>query len=134
MIKLKSLIEERRSVKVNVEQAIPLLMGEHNVAWELLKKGHPMIRGINESVGHLIYVKPSEIERRSRWASSNCYTAIFPVLPSWINYPKRSRSIVFTSSKYKAYEYGSNYAVILKNDAKIGACPKEDFWYSFSQI
>ena len=57
------------------------------------------------------------------------------ILPSWKNYPKRSKSLVCSSSKSISWGYGNKaYVVFPYNNAKIGVCSEVDLWESFIDL
>jgi hypothetical protein len=74
---------------------------------------------------------PSKFERTSA-NTSNEYTLLLDNLPSWKEYPKRSRSLICSNAKGSRYAYGFGYVgiVIPFNGAKFGVCEQNDFWKS----
>lgn len=90
-----------------------------------------VFRGLPRSQFHLLLtVDPSQQERRSA-NTSNEYTWLMSTLANWQEYPKRSRSIVCTTAKSKALQYGTIYVVLTDIEAKFGVCPTRDIWESF---
>lgn len=83
-------------------------------------------------------VDPSKFERESAYASHNYYTLLFDNLPSWKGWPKRSKSIVCTTSSDQAFNRasfsGAAYEVHPKKGSKIAVCPAEDIWFSFIDV
>ena len=55
-------------------------------------------------------------------------------LPSWKDYPKRSRSLICTNDPSYAANYGSIYRVFPVNGTKVGVCQDSDLWYSFGKF
>lgn len=99
-----------------------------------------IFRGIKSITSQYLYVKPSQFARQSR-NTINIYTALFDILPSWKEYPKRSRSIICSNEEeyaggYKGYSenIGSLYIVLPKDGSKIGICPERDIWESFRLV
>jgi hypothetical protein len=88
------------------------------------------IKGFKEKFG---FVKPSSFERESE-NTDNYYTLLMDNLPSWKNYPKRSKSIVFTNDIDTAVSYGNSYILFPKNGVKIAEASAEDIWYSFPKL
>lgn len=52
-------------------------------------------------------------------------------LPSWQQYPLRNSSIVGSSCKGTASQYGPVWRVVLPNKGRVVLCPARDLWYSF---
>jgi hypothetical protein len=64
--------------------------------------------------------------------TENYYTEIMDNSKYWSEYPKRSTSIVASTSKEKAAAYGILYHVIpIEENAKLGVAPESDIWGSF---
>ena len=88
------------------------------------------------SCGPYILSDPSKIQRESA-NTYNYYTVLFDNLPSWSEYPKRSKSLICTSELNIAFGYsdtkenGALYIVIPKDNTKIGICPTYDIWDAF---
>ena len=58
-------------------------------------------------------------------------------LPSWKSYPKRSRSIICSTTLDGAYGYGNNMdkkVIIPFDGSKIGLCADHDLWDSWNNI
>lgn len=81
----------------------------------------------------LIFTNPLNYIRKSR-NTKNYYTLLIDNLPSWKSYPKRSQSLICSTSEDTSGMFGSNYFVLPVNDTKIGICAADDIWYSFSNI
>jgi len=79
------------------------------------------------------YVKPSNFTRESAYAWKNYYTLLLDNLPSWKDYPKRSKSIITsTDDDYAEGFGGSLYVVFPVNNAKLAVAPSSDIWSSFN--
>lgn len=72
-------------------------------------------------------------KRKSRNAEGNFYTVIFDSLPSWKKMPKRSRSIICSTSLSDAMERSVRhpYIVLPVDGAKIAVASNIDIWISF---
>lgn len=102
-------------------------------------------RGIRNFNKTYALVKPSQVKRKSR-NTSNIYTALMDILPSWREWPKRSLSIICSSSVGYAARYsgppispdwesvGAVYCVLPKNESRIAICSADDIWNSFVVI
>jgi hypothetical protein len=82
--------------------------------------------------------QPSKFDRVSR-NTSNFYTRLLNILPSWKNYPKRSKSLICTTYLNDALNYANRrennvFIIIPVNGAKIGLAGADDFWFSFPNI
>lgn len=95
-------------------------------------------RGIDsEFNGSFGFVQPSKFKRESMWANRNTYTVLIDNLPSWSAYPKRSKSVIMTTSRNNAQGRAGNnipYIMFPVNNSKIGICPDDDIWDSFPQL
>jgi len=120
------LLTERRSKPISQEEAFNLL--EKNCKQAL--KSTPIYRGVKFVDDYFLSVNPSDFERKSA-NTKNYYTLLIDNSPYWKDYPKRSKSIICTTSHYRASAYGNIYRVFPYDGAKIGICPASDFWGSF---
>lgn len=93
-----------------------------------------VFRGIKNFAFPYAYVKPAEHERRSHFANRNYYTLLLDNLPSWKNYPKRSKSIVCSTNFWTSMRYGDVYLVLPCGDPTVAIAPKEDIWFSFEEL
>jgi len=76
------------------------------------------------------YINPLNYNRKSA-NTSNYYTILFDeILPSWKNMPKRSKSVICSTSFTEARAYGIVYRVYPFNDSKIGITSYQDIWWS----
>lgn len=53
---------------------------------------------------------------------------------TWTEFPKRSESIICTTAKTTAEMYEDVHLIIPSDSCRIGVCPTEDIWNSFSTI
>lgn len=63
--------------------------------------------------------------------TANYYTMWIDNSPLWKEFPKRSQSFIGSSSEFVAEGYGDVALMIPFDNAKIGVCPRNDFWVSF---
>jgi len=134
MITKYKLFLERRSNEITKQGAIDIIK---NNCKDFLKDKTPKIfRGIDHSndTPDFLLVKPSDGLLRRSANAGNHYTLLIDNSPRWSSYPKRSRSIICTTSSEKALSYGECYCVIPFDNAKIGICPENDIWVSFEKI
>ncbi len=83
-----------------------------------------------EEFDDIILIQPEYSVRRSRW-TRNYYTLLLDNLPNWQSYPKRSKSVVFTTEWKNAAARGTIYRIFPKNGYRIAVCPSDDIWSSF---
>lgn len=124
--------EDRRTEEISEKEVKKLLQTTHKEAWDRRKLA-PIYRGISfkKPFG---FVRPSQSERTSA-NTINVYTLLMDNLSSWSKFPKRSKSLICSTSRGRAADYGYSggiYTVVPKNGAKIGVCPKYDIWDSFN--
>lgn len=136
MISLKSLISEQknRSVKLNASSQVmsKLINSKCKTSKNLFADGLVFYRGINLNA-NFYNIDPSKTIRIPNQQSRLAHF-LLDLLPSWENWPKRSRSVIFTNNKDQASEYGNLYIVLPTDGAEIAICPKMDFWDSFSYV
>lgn len=87
-------------------------------------------RGIRNFVAEYGFNDPTQMERAASNGKS-FFMWLIESYPSWQNYPKRSRSIIATTSETYASQYGKAYYVIPYNGVKLGVCVGYDFFQSF---
>ena len=144
MIKLQDLIKEYKATDEKIDTifltdndyVINLLQTSYKTAWKQYFDNNAIYRGIKSKHNpnnNVLLVKPSTFERRSK-NTTNFYTALLSILPSWVDYPKRSRSVICSTNSLTASGYGNNYLILPENGARIGICPTEDIWDSFDNI
>ena len=138
---------EQRSKKIPPNKVKSWLSKNHMVAMKQLIKGNSIYRGLRHTNSKFIYIKPSQVERSSK-NTKNVYTALIDILPSWQDWPKRSRSVICSDNTEYAKGYigpseiysfskiklGALYVVLPKDGSKIAVCPQEDIWDSFDVI
>jgi hypothetical protein len=94
-----------------------------------------LYKGINylENPQGFYLVNPSFAIRKSRTLkeTGNIHNLIIDNLPSWENYPKREKSIIFSTLYRTAKIYGICYHVFPKIGSQVAICPNDDFWNSF---
>jgi len=108
-------------------------------SWNAYRSGNAVIyRGISGMQDQFFIVTPTKgTERRSRYADGNYYTLLIDNLPSWSNYPKRSRSVVCSTNidNAEGRSDGSGAYIVLPFDgSKIAVCSEEDIWISFPNL
>ena len=125
----ENLISEGRTKKLSKKRLIDLYNEKVGIEPHKL----PSIYRGKKSKTKYGLVKPAEFKRSSAY-TLNYYTLIIDNSEPWSNYPDRSDSLVCTTSKTKASDYGSVYRVVPFPGAKVGVTPKSDIWDSFSHL
>jgi len=125
----KNLIFEDRTKEISKKKLVDLYNGKVGIEPHKL----PSIYRGKKSKMKYGFVKPKEFIRSSAY-TLDYYTLIIDNSEYWNKYPDRSKSLVCTTSKIKAADYGSVYHVIPLLDAKIGVTPESDIWDSFSHL
>lgn len=126
-----------RSKAISEREARNLILKKYNNALDAAQKGSCIWRGNRKLDKEYYFIDPrmSLDKRVSPWAYKNYYNLLISNLPSWNKYPKRNKSIIATTDIDDASSRaGIDGAVLVlpKNGSKIGVCPTEDIWYSFS--
>jgi hypothetical protein len=100
----------------------------------------PIYKGFNDNTiddsNIYLYFNPTMETRKSK-NTFNYYTLLFDNSPYIGDFPKRSKSLICTSSCKTAWcytDHGNPYRVIPFDNAKIAICPADDFWSSFESI
>lgn len=70
--------------------------------------------------------------RRSK-NTLNYYTEWVDNSPFWSQFPKRSRSLICSSDKVYASNFGQTAVVVPTVDTTVGICPDDDWWNSFNE-
>src|SRR5574343_264616 len=126
------LLNESRSKAISQDDMIKLISTKYSDSFEAAKNGILMYRGLRTSSSLTLLVKPSTSETDRRSANtSNHYTLLMDNLPCWKDYPKRSKSLICTTSIGTATGYGRVFVVLPANEAKIAVCPTYEIWRSF---
>ena len=124
--------QEDRVTKLSLEKAVDVLR-EHCSKFmnELLPGVPPLYRGFRRSFGNAAQLDYSDSVRKSE-NMNNFNTLMFDNNPSNKNYPKRSKSVICTTSRLRANSYGihteNTYAIIPYDGAKIASVNEEDIW------
>lgn len=126
------LIEEERTQEIDETKALQI-MSNHCRAYLERYQEPVMFRGVQRLTRRYAYVEPAKYERESA-NTSNLYTWLIDIMPSWKNFPKRSKSIVCTTQAHGGKGYGVVYAVVPFDNARIGVCSAGDFWASFDKV
>ena len=117
------------------EKILDKLKQECPIAWNYYEKREkpPFYRGLSGNRASVLYGDSSKGRLRKSANTTNYYTMLFDhILPSWKDYPDRSRSWICTSSHYYASGYGSTYYVFPIGNPNLGVCPRRDIWGSFT--
>ena len=127
---LDQTLTEGRTKELGEQQTL-ILLKKHCMKsvrqWQK-NKGHYIYRGIEDFWKNYGVVVPKHDERTSR-NTANYYTLFFDNSNKWKSFPKRSRSII--ASTTEQYDYGALYHIFPYDGSKIGIVPAEDMWEGF---
>lgn len=121
---------------------IKLLKAEAPWYLENIEKIQPIFRGLkkfrysegNENYPNFIKVAPSQFNREAA-NTFNFYIELMDNSPYWESYPKRSESIICSTSHSYAEGYGDVFRVIpLKENSTFAVCSDEDIFTSFPYL
>lgn len=122
-------LTESRSEEIEIQKAIEFLRDNCSDALSAA----PIYRGVKQPPKDAFFIDPKKSTRKSR-NTKNFHTLLVDNSPRWQAYPNRSQSIICTTNERRALDYGrgSAYRVFPVNGSKIGICPANDWWFSFS--
>jgi len=123
------ILQESRSRVISEDEAYSIIEKNCKKAIKAYFKDIKMWRGIHNKNPYL-YIDPKKFTRKSK-DNDNYYTLINDNASCWKDYPKRSQSIVCSTSMRDSQDYGSPYIVLPYDGAKIGVAPAFDYWSSF---
>ena len=133
-MKLIDLFEESNSNVLSyddltIDDFIERLTTECKDSLRLLKQDDFVLwKGIKDHVrSPFSQVDPARTPRKSK-DTSNYYTMILDNVPEMQEYPKRSRSLIASTSEQTAHHFGSAYAVFPVDGSKIGVVNESDIW------
>lgn len=131
------ILNESRSKTIDLERALDLIhtnCGKH--VQGLLKGSRPSIyRGTYTNIrGGYALLDPTRGRARISANTSNHMTLLVDNLPSWKNYPKRSKSAICSTSDGYAGNFGNIFYVYPYDKCKIGISAYDDFWEGFSVL
>lgn len=105
---------------------------KENASQYLANKNKTLIfRGTHDAI--LGITNTNEGNRISA-SNPNYYTLWIDNAPAWKDYPKRTKSLICSTSESTAENYGWLCLVIPADTCKIGICPTLDIWSSFEDI
>lgn len=133
------ILEGGRSTKIDDSKIGSLLTGAFSQAYKQFEGGNIIYRHRDGADGETVITKPGKKgteKRRSAYAYSNHYTLLLNNLPSWSKMPQRE--IICTFNYHEMVNRSSHnmdecYFVFPRNGAKIGICPEDDIFRSFSK-
>jgi len=134
-MKFKQYLSEGRSVDIDKDTVIKLIknncMKNYNF---FLKKKQWLFRGIERKSSAYLMTDSNKGIPRVSANTRNYVTLLMDNLPSWKKYPKRSRSIICSTSEVTSKSYGTLYIVIPYDNTNIGIAPDDDIWFSFKEF
>lgn len=134
-MKIKELLEAEvkpyNKEEITKEKAISIL--KKSIFFENNKR-RPLWRSTRSNSAEVILIDPAAGIRKSE-NTDNYYTLLMDNSPYYQGWPKRSKSLICTTTPFTAKYYeGRIYALIPLNGSKIGVCPEEDIWETSVEI
>jgi len=127
--------DKSRTQSIDKDQAIELINKNCKANFtKLSSRKRGIYRGIYPFKSAFGYVNTNKGTPRKSANTLNYITLLMDNLPSWKDYPERSRSIICSTEYDTSDAYGNVYRVIPYNNANIGICPQYDIWDSFMYI
>jgi len=123
----------------DIENPNTELLKQHKTAVKFsvnrYRKNHIAIyRGIRDNSPNIKYINPMyNSTNRISANSQNYYTLWIDNNEKWKDFPKRSKSLICSSSISVAEDFGKAHVVIPLINCRIGVCPKDDLWFSFEK-
>lgn len=138
MITFKNFLSEDYSPRTNsitFEDAVNI--AKENCKNYLTSNKIPsIIRGIRQKGDMRVGIGDPHSRKRASRNTTNEYNLIVSNFDNWKDYPPRDNSFICAnfSARNIASAYGTTYAIIPFDNAKIGVCPSNDFWNSFNHL
>lgn len=140
-MKLENLLESNqktkksRAIDLSIDELIKHIKNGYLENFvETLEHNGILFRGVIGATHSYQFISPSSHTRQSK-DLSNHYTYITDMLTNWDGLPRRSLSVVASTSESAASDYGNNiYVVIPKDKHPIAYGTSSDFWTNFKYI
>lgn len=131
------IINEDRTQSIQKEEAIGLIKKNCMKHVKGLKNGSraTIYRGTwsNIRTGYGV-LDPRKGTPRESANTSNHMTLLMDNLPSWKKFPLRSRSVICSTDKRTAYNFGDRYYVYPYDKCIFGTAPAGDVWGAFEAL
>lgn len=105
----------------------------HNINIVKNNRYNEIYRGI-DSVTNFLFAHREKSKKRYSLQDYNWSNLLLSNLNSWSEYPKRDKSLIFSSNKLYSSNYGNVYVVIPFDNIKIAICSDYDIWFSFKKF
>jgi hypothetical protein len=112
--------------KTSVAQALPVEL------WRGI--GNGVMADSLKLTAEFAMIDPSEGGTRGSRDSTRYYDLILANHPAWQALPDRKRSVICTTSRNLASQYGRRYRVYPVGDPMVVVCSGHDFWDSFPAL
>lgn len=129
MTRLKKILFEGRTEPISKQKAVNIFHDQIGLRPSRLPG---IYRGLNSDFKYG-FIEPANFTRESA-NTSNHYTLLIDNSENWSEYPKRSESVVCTTSRERAIMYGDPYLIFPLPGAEIGVCSDVDIWDSFPYL
>jgi hypothetical protein len=94
-----------------------------------LKQGRNVFKGFT-NLDNDFYLTDPKLKTRKSQNTTNYYTTLMDNLLIWSKFPKRSQSLICTTSLRVAASFDEPFHVLPFNGARFGVCPESDLWYT----
>ncbi len=129
------IISEGRTKAISEEAALDLIMSKCGKHIDAINSGKrpDIYRGVSGSSDDYGVIDPSSSNERRSAHTANYGTFLMDNLPAWKGYPKRSQSIICSTTKKGAQSYGTVYYVFPTDKCDIGIVGEVDVWDGFQK-
>lgn len=132
MISFKQFISEesvtpRQHTAIDEDTFQEMLVDHCDTAIDNARVGNYIYRGDRKWTEQYVAFD-SSLSVRASDNGRNYYTMLMDTLPAFNGFPKRSKSLITSSTKSKAKPYGDMYRIYPHQDAKVGICQWKDIW------
>lgn len=123
--------------RLSMEEAIKLLKTKCKKSLWMIEENMPLYRGDYPSQAGMpdfdhrrpnVYTVDTTSTERKSTNTENFYTEIFDTHPKMKAFPKRSRSFICSTYRQTAAGYGTLFAIIPFDDAKVAFVGAGDMW------
>lgn len=95
--------------------------------------GFTLFRGMNVENSEVAQFGDSRIFKRKAANTYNFVNVYLPTVPTWKEFPSRQSAFICSTDKGVPVGYGHAFYVVPADDARIGVCSADDFWFSFDE-
>lgn len=131
-MRLQNYINESRSKKISEKKLKNIIPDYINNIKIGLKNGISIVRQAKGYTDLFYILNPKTKKLRRSVSTSNYYTLIIDNSNKWVEYPKRSQSLICLTNDINSTS--RNLWIIPKDNTRVGQCIKDDIWWSFPNV